>query len=71
MTIDDLETPAVVVDLDVLARDVGNELLIPIGNAVEDQTNLLLLPTPAETLGCQEHPEFQGHVESRQSRWLR
>jgi len=47
-------------DLDVLARDVGNELLIPIRHAVEDQTNLLFLPTHAETFGCQEHPKFQG-----------
>src|ERR1700730_13086996 len=53
---------------DVLTRDVRDVRLITVPLPVQDQTGLLALAGVSESLGPQEHSEFEWHVETRQTR---
>ena len=52
---------------DVLARNIGNEGLIPVFVSIQNQANLLFLPLISEVLRSQKNPQFKRHVEARQA----
>src|SRR5438094_4339653 len=52
--------------MDVLAGDVGNILLVPIGQLIQDQASLLSLCSAAEGFRSQEQSQLEGHVEPGQ-----
>jgi hypothetical protein len=55
----------VVVGPDILPRNIGAVLLIPVPLSIEDQASLrTVLPHP-KALGPQKDAQFQGHVEAR------
>jgi len=58
---------AILMGGDVLARNIGNEGLIPVFVSIQDQANLLFLPLISEVLRSQKNPQFERHVEARQA----
>ncbi len=54
------------VGVDVLACDVGEEVAVAVGLAVEDQNGFLALGGAAVAFAPQEQAEFKGHVEAGQ-----
>jgi hypothetical protein len=51
---------------DVLASDIGDELLIAVAISVENEADLLFLLTGSKSLCREEHSEFKWHVEPGQ-----
>jgi hypothetical protein len=54
--------------MDVLARDIGNKGLIAERGSVEDQRLFLSVGPPAESFRPEKEPEFERHIEARQTR---